>query len=107
MRVNRVLVAGAMLLAMSAVPLELLASTADEFGGQEFIDQSNKIQGFLFGPMMRIAGVMGGAYGLIQSILTSTIKPLIAYGAIGMGVNLIPKFIDGVFSVSGMLISGM
>lgn len=85
------------------VPSEVLAQTSD-FGAQGFREHSDKIQGFLFGPAMRLAGILGGAYGLIQAIVASTVKPLLVYGGIGLGVNIIPKFIDGVFSVSGMLL---
>ena len=94
------------LICMSAafwLPVEVLAQTAD-FGGQGFREHSDKIQGFLFGPAMRLAGILGGAYGLIQAIVASTVKPLLVYGGIGLGVNIIPSFIDGVFSVSGMLL---
>lgn len=88
--------------AVFLIPSDLFAQTTD-FGGQEFLNQSKKIQDFLFGPAMRIAGVLGGAYGLIQAIVTSAVRPLLVYGGIGMGVSLIPKFIDGVF-ISGMLL---
>jgi len=80
------------------------AQTATDFASADFLDQSEKIQNFLFGPAMRIAGVLGGAYGLMQAILSSSLKPLVIYGGIGLAVNVIPKFIDGVFNVSGMLI---
>lgn len=88
------------------LPIEALAQTTGQngFASQEFLEQSNKIQSFLFGPAMRIAGVLGGAYGLMQAILSSSLKPLIIYGGIGLAVGLIPKFIDGVFNVSGMMI---
>lgn len=93
------------LAALSLVPLELMAETTADFGGAGFTEEAKKIQGFLFGPTMRLAGVMGGAYGLITAIMSSSVRPLMVYGGIGMGVNLMPKFIDGVFSTSGMLIS--
>ena len=90
------------------ISTEVFAQTAGQatagFASQDFLDQSSKIQSFLFGPAMRITGVLGGAYGLMQAILSSSLKPLVIYGGIGLAVNLIPKFIDGVFNVSGMLI---
>lgn len=88
-------------------PFDALAQTASEssgFASQDFLEQSSHIQNFLFGPAMRIAGVLGGAYGLMQAILSSSLKPLVVYGGIGLAVNLIPKFIDGVFNVTGMMI---
>jgi len=84
---------------------DLLAQTTSDFASADFLDQSQKIQNFLFGPAMRIAGVLGGAYGLMQAILSSSLKPLVIYGGIGLAVNIVPKFIDGVFNVSGMLLS--
>jgi hypothetical protein len=89
---------------IALMPLEALAQTASQFASQDFLDQSSHIQKFLFGPAMRIAGVLGGAYGLMQAIFSSSLKPLIIYGGIGLAVNLIPQFIDGIFNVSGMLI---
>ncbi len=83
---------------------QVFAETTTDFGTSEFIAQSDKIQKFLFGPAMRIVGIIGGAYGLIQAIMSSTVKPLIVYGGLGLGVNLIPTFINNVFNVSGMMV---
>jgi hypothetical protein len=108
MQKNTILACVAVGALIAFLPIEALAQTtgpnASGFASQDFLEQSNKIQSFLFGPAMRIAGVLGGAYGLMQAILNSSLKPLIIYGGIGLAVGLIPKFIDGVFSVSGMLI---
>tara|TARA_Y100001934_G_C12151549_1_gene677565 strand:+ start:235 stop:486 length:252 start_codon:yes stop_codon:yes gene_type:complete len=81
-----------------------MASTGEDFG---FTAEATKIQDFLFGPVVRIAGIAGGAYGLMQSITTSSVSPLMMYGAIGVGANLVPKFINGVFDVSGMLVTAI
>lgn len=104
MRKKTILTCIALGAVIAFVPAEALAQTASEFASKDFLEQSGKIQSFLFGPAMRIAGVLGGAYGLMQAILSSSLKPLIIYGGIGLAVNLVPKFIDGVFNVSGMLI---
>ncbi|MCH9625882.1 MAG: hypothetical protein S4CHLAM123_10670 [Chlamydiales bacterium] len=89
---------------VALLPIESLAQTTNDFASQDFMDQSDKIQQFLFGPAMRIAAVVGGGYGLIKAIIGSSLKPLVVYGGIGLSVGLLPKFIDGVFNVSGMLI---
>lgn len=66
--------------------------------------QSDQILAFLFGPAMRLAGVFGGAYGVLQAVLAASVRPLITWGAIGLAVNSVPSFINGIFTVSGMLI---
>jgi hypothetical protein len=99
-QVRALAIAGALILLM---PLELVAQTTD-FGSAEIVSQATKIQQFLFGPTMRLAGIIGGAYGLIQAILSSSLKPLLVFGGIGLAVNIIPKFIDGIYGVSGMML---
>lgn len=81
------------------VSVELMAQTSTHFGGADVTSKANDIQQFLFGPAMRFAGVLGGAYGVLQAVLTSAMKPLIVYGGIGMAANIVPKFIDNVFSL--------
>ena len=86
------------------VSSDLFATT--EFGAQEMLTQADRIKDFLFGPAMRFAGVLGGAYGAIQAVLSSSIRPFVAYGGIGMAVNLLPSFVNGVFGggVAGALL---
>ena len=82
------------------VPFDMFASTTDRaFGGDEISKQADTVKSFLFGAPMRFAGILGGAYGVLQAVLTSSMKPFIVYGGIGMAVNIVPKFIDGVFSI--------
>lgn len=86
------------------ITANVFAATATDFGGTAIVEQTTKVQTFLFGPPLRIAGVMGGAYGLIQAILSSSLKPLIVFGGIGLAANIVPKFIDGIYGVSGMML---
>jgi hypothetical protein len=93
------------------VPADVLATTQqgakslfDDNALRDMGEHTSKIQNFLFGPPVRIAGVLGGAYGLLQSVLTSSIKPVITFGGIALAVNLIPKFVDAVFNVSTILL---
>jgi hypothetical protein len=79
--------------------LSAVQQTNDKFSGKEITDHANSISSFLFGPVARVAGVIGGGYGLVTSIITSSIRPLITFGGIGLGVNLVPKFIDTVFTM--------
>jgi hypothetical protein len=90
--------------AILLIPTDMFAQTTADFGSQDFVTQSDSIKNFLFGPAMRVVGIVGGAVGVINSVLSTSIKPLLVYGGIGLGINLVPKFIDGVFNVSGLLI---
>ena len=98
---------GAFLAVMALAPAVVMASTGNDFGAADFVEHSNKVQDFLFGPVLRLAGIAGGAYGLMQSITTSSVSPILMYGSVGVGANLMPKFINGVFDVSGMLVSAI
>lgn len=93
-----------LLSACALISVSVFAQTATDFGGTAIVEQTTKVQTFLFGPPLRIAGVMGGAYGLIQAILSSSLKPLIVFGGIGLAANIVPKFIDGIYGVSGMML---
>lgn len=95
-----VLVLGGM--ALAVVPSELFAETT-EFGAAAFSSQADAIKSFLFGPTLKVAGIMGGAYGLIQSVVTSNVRPLLTFGGIGLGASLMEKFITAVF-VTGCLL---
>lgn len=84
------------------LPIELFATTTD-FGAAGFTQQTTKIQNFLFGPAMRLVGVFGLAYGIMQGIATGSVKPFLVGGGICLTVCVMPVFIDAVF-VSGMLL---
>ena len=87
------------------VPVDAIASTLQGgYNAAEIVTESNKIKDFIFGVPMRVAGIMGAGYGLLQAILSSSIQPLLVYGGIGLTVNIAPKFVDMAFSVSSMLI---
>jgi len=77
------------------------ASISVDFGGGDLKSQADKIQGFLFGPVMRFVAVLGCGYGFLISMLGQSYKPLLTFGAVGLGTAIGPKFIEGVF---GMLI---
>ena len=90
-------------LGVSLLPNEVFASTKD-YGAVDITAEASKIKDFLFGPMTRFVGVLGGGYGVMMAVLNSSVQPLVTYGGIGLGINLLPKFIDAVF-VSGMLLN--
>lgn len=65
----------------------------------EAVDSKTKeIKRLVFGPVTKILGMLGIAYGIISMLATATTKPLITYGGIGLLLNIIPFFIDSVFS---------
>lgn len=85
------------------VSTDVFAETTD-FGAKDFNAQTVKIRDFLFGSVMKFGAVIGFFYGVFQLFLSSQWKPLAISSAGGLGVILVPKFIDGVFTVSGMLL---
>jgi hypothetical protein len=85
------------ILSAALFPIEVLAETTD-FGAAAFTTQADSIQKFLFGPTLKVAGIMGGAYGLLQAVVTSNVRPLVMYGGIGLGASLMEKFVNAVFT---------
>lgn len=95
---------GCFALLLGLILTDQLAANTAGIVNDEFIKQAEGIKSFLFGHGMRYAGIAGGVLGLIRCYATNSAKPLLVYGGIGLGVGLLPTFIDGMFSVSGMLI---
>jgi len=81
------------------LPADVLAGTT-ELIGKDFSDKTSWVQDLLFGPVLRIVGVMAGAWGLMQALLSGSMKPLIIFGAIGLTAGLMKTFIDGVFNAA-------
>jgi hypothetical protein len=89
-------------LAFAIFPSEGMAETT-AFGASAFTAQADIIKGFLFGPAVRVAGIMGGAYGLLQAVVTSNVRPLIMFGGIGLGASLMENFVNTVFTATAIL----
>jgi hypothetical protein len=60
-------------------------------------DKTKEIKALVFGPITKIIGMLGIAYGVFSMLATASPKPLIMYGGIGLLLNIIPYFIDSVF----------
>ena len=105
MKKNLLVVSGLVFAVLAMAPYELVASVSSDFAGQELMEQSDRIQNWIFGAPVRLAGVLAGGYGLFTSIISSSVRPLLMYGAIGLTANVMPKFITSVFNVSGMTIT--
>lgn len=92
------------LIVLAIFPLDLSAASSSDFGADAISSEGDRMMKFLFGAPMKVAGILGGAYGLVQAILTSNVKPLLTFGGIGLAVNIAPKFIEGVFNARGILL---
>lgn len=73
--------------------------TTSKFSSSDISSHADDISSFIFGPVARVAGVLGGGYGLISAVLSSSVRPLVTFGGIGLGVALVPKFINSVFTL--------
>jgi hypothetical protein len=97
-------IAAGMFVVMLFVHASLLGQTTVEFGAADIDAQSDHVQNFLFGTVLRILGTFGAIGSIAHGIATSSFKPMLSYGAIGVCCAFIPAFINGVFNVSGMLL---
>jgi len=86
-----------------AIPFDILGTTT-EFGGAEINTHATNIKNLVMGPALRIAGIIGGAWGLCQSYLQQSPMPFLIFGGIGLVGNIMPTFIDKVIGVSTMLL---
>jgi hypothetical protein len=62
--------------------------------------KTKEIKALVFGPITKILGMLGIAYGVFSMLATASPRPLIMYGGIGLLLNIIPYFIDTVFSAT-------
>ena len=60
-------------------------------------DKTAEIKGLVFGPITKMVGMLGIAYGVIMMLVRASPTPLITYGGIGLLLNVIPYFIDSIF----------
>lgn len=76
-----------------------LALAASDYGTDVLKVEATNLQAFLFGPVMRIAGVVGAVFGVVRSFQTQTLQPLFIFGGIGAATVVIPKLLDAMFHV--------
>lgn len=91
------------LLIYMAMPADVFATTG-RYTNTGLEAEAEHLSGFLFGPPIRIAGLLGGVYGLIQSIFSSSITPLLIYGGLGLGANMMPQIVKVLFPATTMLL---
>jgi len=58
--------------------------------------KTSEIKALIFGPITRIMGILGIAYGVIMACMGQT-KQLITFGGIGLLLNVLPYFIDSIY----------
>lgn len=99
MKINICVLAALALVFLLCDDLSAVQTTTEKFSAKEINNHTAAISDFLFGPVAKITGVLGGAYGLLSAVLTSSIRPLVTFGGIGLGVSVVPKFIESVFTL--------
>lgn len=90
---------GFSILLMTSSDLAAVETNNTQFAANEINSHADNLSKFIFGPVAKVAGVLGGGYGLISSVVSSSFRPLITFGGIGLAVALIPKFISSVFTL--------
>lgn len=86
------------LLASILVPSVLLAS--QNYGVEVLKTEATSLQAFLFGPVLRIAGVVGAIYGIVRAFQMQSLQPIFIFGGIGAATVIVPKLLDAMFKVT-------
>lgn len=68
-----------------------------DYGAAELKTEANKLQTFLYGPVMRMAGVVGSVFGIVRAFQTQSLQPLFIFGGIGVATVIVPKLLDSLF----------
>ncbi len=94
-RYDYILIVGGLLI---AAPVLVFASN-DPYGTQVLTQESTNLKNFLFGPVLRIAGVVGAVFGIIRSFQTQSLQPIFIFGGIGAATVIVPKLLDVMFKI--------
>ncbi|PJD94544.1 MAG: hypothetical protein CK425_11225 [Parachlamydia sp.] len=92
-------------LAISALviifPESVLAVDSSEaaFGSQAINKHAESLSKFFFGPIAKLVAVVGAAFGVFTSLLTSNYQRLAIFLGIGTSVVILPEFIKSAFSL--------
>jgi hypothetical protein len=68
--------------------------------GAELTQQAGNIKSIFFGPLLTIAGIIGGSIAIFYSLFKTTAQPLFTYGLICLIVAFIPTVINKVFTLT-------
>ena len=77
-----------------------LAFGADSYGTEVLKGEATHLKELLFGPILRIAGVIGAVFGIIRSFQTQSLQPIFIFGGIGAATIIVPKLLDVMFKVA-------
>lgn len=80
----------------AAVMLPELGFAADLLDGK-LGDEMKTLSDTLFGYPIKIAGVLAGAYGLLQCYISASPKPLMMWGAVSLLSFFMPKILTAFF----------
>lgn len=86
------------LVAVCLIPSLLGAS--DVYGTEVMKQEAKNLQDLLFGPVLRIAGVVGAIFGIIRAFQTQSLQPIFIFGGIGAATIIVPKLLDTMFKVA-------
>ncbi len=92
----------ALIIASIAIGILILAPEmghAEDLLSNTLTDDIQNIKDTIFGAPFKIAGVLSGAYGTFQTIMTASPKPLMMWGAIGLIAAFMGKIITALFGV--------
>lgn len=87
-----------MILGLLMIPA--LAFGADAYGTAVLQTEAGNLQTFLFGPVLRIAGVVGAIFGIVRSFQTQSLQPIFIFGGIGAATIIVPKLLNVMFKVA-------
>ncbi len=85
------------IVALGLLMIPMLAFGADAYGTDLLKQEATHLKDLLFGPILRIAGVIGAVFGIIRSFQTQTLQPIFIFGGIGAATIIVPKLLDVMF----------
>ncbi len=88
------------IVALGLLIVPAFAFGADAYGTALLKTEATNLQGLLFGPVLRIAGVIGAVFGIIRAFQTQTLQPIFIFGGIGAATIIVPKLLDVMFKVT-------
>jgi len=96
---NRVIFFGLSFLALcSCLDAAAITGGPAEYGAEVISDAGRKIKDLLNGPVRGIIAVCGAFLGILRSVQTQTLGPLMAFGGIGVAAVVLPQIVDKVFA---------